>query len=265
MYEGPPAGNERCFLFLLCKGCIMKKLKDFLFIAAMVTVLLTGCGKSGTTSSSGLTITGSVYDISTSPPTALSGVTVTLRRAADNSVLSTSMTGGDGSFALTDAPPSTDMYINVSAPGYVGFNAAIMNTATDVGGMLLWIARTANVQYTVDLITGNSGTTATWSDPFYTARSWFSMDIYNAAQSEVPGVNVTASPASNIFYNNGKNAFFLTGPTVVPMATVTAVMVGGYSTSSGIYDFTLTDTSKARYLKLPLIPGEMTYVSVYPW
>ncbi len=263
MYEGPPAGNERCSLFLLCKGWIMKKLKDFLFIAAMVTVLLTGCGKSGTTSSSGLTITGSVYDISKSPSTALSGVTVTLRKAADNSVLSTSMTGGDGSFTLTDAPPLTDMYINVSAPGYVGFNAAIMNTATDVGGMLLSIAPRANVLYMVNLITGNSGTTATWSDPFYTAKSWFSMDIYNAAQSEVSGVTVTASPAScNIFYNNGSNAFFPTGPTT---ATVAAVMVGGYSTSSGIYDFTLTDTSKTRSLKLPLIPGEMTYVSVYPW
>ncbi len=247
----------------------MKKLKDFLFIAAMVTVLLTGCGKSGTTSSSGLTITGWVYDISKSPAIVLPGVLVTLRSAADNSVLSTSMTGGDGSFTLTNAPPSTDMYINVSAPGYVGFNAAIMNTATDIAGMSLTIAPTKNVLYMVNLITGNSGTTATWSDSFYTSRSWFSMDIYNAnaVPSEVSGVTVTAFPAScNIFYNNGSNAFFPTGPTVAPTATTPAVMVGGYSTSSGIYDFTLTDTTpKTRYLKLPLIPGEMTYVSVYPW
>lgn len=233
--------------------------------AALVSALFAGCG-SGSSSSDGLIVSGWVYDISTPSSVPAAGVTVTLRRADDNSALATATTGGDGSFVISGAPAETDMYLNTSALNHASFNDEIINTAINVQGRGLWTAQASNVLYTVNLIIGNVGTTASWGDPYYAGKGWFTMDIFDSAGAEVPGISVTASPSTPaILYNNGSNVFSPIGPTKTLTASVLTVLVGGYSDTPGIYTFTLSDAITSRSGRLPLVNGEMTYIAVRSW
>lgn len=241
----------------------MKILKTF-FNVGVLTVgfaILAGCGKNETTSPNGLSINGVVYDISSNPASPAYSVTVTLRKAEDSSAIATATTGGDGSFTLGNVPASTDMYINVSKPTYFSFNDEIINISSAMSGRVLYIAAAANVQHTVDLIA--------WNDPSYAGyggQSWFALDVYDVAGNEVSGVTVTpGSPDPTVLYNNGLDVFLPAAPTTVLSSHSSAPQVGGYNSSTGAYTFTLTDSSKSRSVRLPLVPGEMTYVSVYPW
>ncbi len=245
----------------------MKILKTCVFVVvfAAAPVVLGGCGGGGGSSSTGLTISGTAWDLSFSPPVPAAGATVTLRKA-DNSAIAETTTASDGSYTLTNVPASTDVYLNVSKPTYASFNDEIINITTDLADRQLWIASATNVQYTVDLITGNTGTISTWSNPFYTGQSWFTMDIYDASGNEVPGIYVTADPTGpTILYNNGLDVFLPDGPTATLTTHASANLVGGYNPSTGVYTFILTDGSTIKTVKLPLVQGEMTYVAVYPW
>lgn len=241
----------------------MKILKTCVFIAVLAMGLagLAGCGKNVTSPSTGLTITGVVYDISSQYAAPAYNVTVTLRRAEDNSTISTATTGGDGSFILANVPASTDVYINVSKATYASFNDQIINTTADVNGKVLYIAFASNVHNMVDLIA--------WNDPFftgYTGQSWFALDIYDTSGYEVSGVTVTTEPGDpTVLYNNGLDVFLPAGPTTTLSTHSSASQIGGYNFSTGVYTFTLTGPSTAKILKLPLVRGEMTYISVYPW
>ena len=241
----------------------MNDLKACIFVVflAAAAVFSSGCGKNGTTSPNGLSITGVVYDISSNSASPAYSVTVTLRKAEDNSALATTTTGGDGSFTLGNVPASTDVYINVSKPTYFSFNDEIINISSDVSGRVLYIAPAANVQHTVDLIAWNDASYAG-----YGGQSWFALDVYDAAGNEVSGVTVTTgSPDPTVLYNNGLDVFLPAAPTTALSTHSSASQVGGYNSSPGVYMFTLTSSSKSRSLKLPLVLGEMTYVSVYPW
>jgi hypothetical protein len=231
-------------------------------VLPLAAALSLACGGRDAAGPTGLTVAGAVHDISTAAAPPAYGVTVTLRRAADDGAIASAITAGDGSFALQGVPASTDVYLDVSGTGYASFNYPIINTTTDVSGLGLWIALAANVQKTWDLIA--------WNDPppggDYSTRAWFAMDVYDAASQEVPGVTVTVDPADlTVLYNNGIDVFLPDGPTVALSSHSAASLVGGYGTATGVHTFTLSDGSKAKTVKLPLVKGEMTYASIYPW
>ncbi len=241
----------------------MEIFKTHVFIAALAIglAILAGCGKNATSSSTGPKITGVVYDISGQYAAPVYNATVTLRRAEDNGAIMATTTGGDGSFVLVDVPASTDVYINVSKATYASFNDQIINTSSDVIDKVLYIALATNVQHVVDLIA--------WNDPYYTGyadQSWFALDIYDTSGYEVSGVTVTAEAGDPIvLYNNGLDVFLPAGPTTALSTHSSASQIGGYNSFTGVYAFTLTDSSTSKTLKLPLVRGEMTYISVYPW
>ena len=237
----------------------MSSLRALAVLFAVLTAAA-GCGKNGTSAFGGPSISGVVYDISATAAVPAYGATVTLRRADDNGAVATATTGGDGSFTLASVPPSTDVYLNISKPNYAGFNGEIFSIASDVSGSVLYIAQAANVQHVVDLIA--------WNDPSYSGISgqgWFAMDIYDIAGNAVSGVTLTTgSPGPTVLYNNGLDVFLPAAPTTALSMHASAPQAGGYS-AAGAYTFTLTEGSKSRSLRLPLVPGEMTYISVYPW
>ncbi len=230
-------------------------------VLAIAWAISLGCGGGGTSRSTGLSVAGAVYDISTAYASPALGVTVTLRRAADDGTITTAVTAGDGSFVLEDVPASTDVYIDVGKTGYESFNSEVIQTTSSMSAVALYIALAANVQNEMDLIA--------WNDPpngDYSSRSWFVMDIYDSSGQEVPGVTVTVEPADlMVLYNNGTDVFLPGGPTTALSSHSSAGLVGGYGPVTGVHTFTLTDSSKSRTVKLPLVKGEMSYAPVYPW
>jgi hypothetical protein len=226
----------------------------------VAAVLAVGCG-GRESPSAGLTVAGAVYDISTANMSPVLGATVTLRRAQDDAPIAVATTGGDGSFLIQGVPASTDVYLDAGKASYTSFDYGVLNTTTGVSGVPLYIALAANVQHEMDLIA--------WQDPTngdYSSRSWFVMDIYDAGGAEVPGLTVTVDPADvTVLYNNGVDVFLSSGPTTALSSHSAASLVGGYGAATGVHTFTVSDGSRSKALKLPLVHGEMTYASIYPW
>jgi hypothetical protein len=228
-------------------------------VALLAAAFSLACGGG---SSRGLSVAGAVYDASTASSPPVLGATVTLRGAADDGAIATATTRGDGSFVIEGVPASTEVYVDVAKTGYASFNYPVFSTASGVSGMSLWIALAANVQTSWDLIA--------WSDPpqggDYSTRGWLAIDIYDGSGQEVPGVTVAAAPADlTVLYNNGLDVFLPSGPTASLSSHSAASLVGGYGSVAGVHTLTLTDGTKTKTLELPLVKGEMTYASVYPW
>ena len=111
---------------------------------------------------------------------------------------------------------------------------------------------------TADAFYGSVGGTS-WGDAFYTGTSWFCMDIVNSSGSDIPAITVSATPSGpTIKYNNGSDVYSTTAPTV---SSVNQPLVGGYTSSVGVYTLTLTNTT-APTVKFPLVHGEITYTAV---
>jgi len=242
-------------------------MKTSTWIIALVTITsLVGCGGGGgggssnpTTSSGGgtaLTVSGMVFDVSPATAVPVAGVTI---KACNTSgtALTTTTSASDGSYTLTNIPASTDIYIKTSKAGYASFNTQIYNFTSDMSGDL-FILDTNGAKSTADAFYGSAGGTS-WGDAFYTGTSWFCMDIVNNSGSDIPGITVSSTPSGpTIKVNNGSDVYTTTAPTV---SSVNQPLVGGYTSSVGVYTFTLTNTT-APAVKLPLVQGEITYTAV---
>ncbi len=246
----------------------MKRIVTRLLVLGIFVLLtLVGCGGGGDDATpapgTGLTITGMAEDVEAHVPVA--GAAVTLRKAADNSSLATTSTTADGSYTLTNVPSSTDVYINVSKATYASFNTEVINLAANLSGKHLTIVSAANTKTLADQINGSAGG-ASWSDPFYTGKSWFAMSIEPETTTHqwVPGVSVAVAPGGPVIrYKNGSGGFSATGPTVGGQSN--GPLVAGSDASTGIYTFTMTKGSTTHSVKLPLVKGEITYTDIVPW
>jgi len=240
-------------------------MKKSIWIVMILTFLLTtGCGGGGggttspaaSTGGTGLSLSGVVYDVSPETAIPVAGVTV---KACDTSgtTLTTTTSASDGSYELTNVPASTDIYIKTSKAGYASFNTQIYNITSNMSGDLL-ILDTNGAKSTADAFYGSAGGTS-WGDAFYTGTSWFCMDIVNNSGSYIPGITVSATPSGpTIKYNNGSDVYSTTATTV---SSVDEPLVGGYTSSVGVYTLTQTNTT-APAVKFPLVHGEITYTVV---
>ncbi len=258
---------------------VLRKCIMVLALLSMLTVVLAGCSGGGGSNSStsgsggngggggvgggtatGLTITGTVTDVSgTNVPAA--GVLVTLRKA-DHSTIMTTTSASDGTFAFSNVPASTDVYINVSKANYVSFNTPIFTLISNLNlsGHII-IANETVMKGFVDGIYGSAGG-ASWSDPFYQGKGWFGMDLYSSG-NPMPGITVTAAPSGTaIVYNNGSDVFTPMPPTV---GENNSSLVAGYNTTQSVYTFTMTTSSATEYAKMPLVPGEITFYGTESW
>ncbi len=223
-----------------------------------VLSLLATCG---TDDSGSGTISGVVYDVSsTSSGVPLAGATVTLRNTG-NTALSSTTSASDGSYTLVNVPAPTDVYINVSMAGYAGFNTEILSTNNDPAKRLI-IKSAVAAKSEADKFYGSAGG-ASWNDFFYTSKSWFSMDIAGLNYIQLwPGVSVGASPSDVVIvYNNGSDVYTASGATSGTAGSYP--QVGGYGSSGGVYTFTLTMASSVTTVKLPSVPGEITYSAIW--
>ncbi len=119
----------------------MKKIVSRLLLLGMFALFtLVSCGGGGDDSTpapvtspvSGFTINGAVDDTTGTTSVPVAGATVTLRKAADNSSLSTTTTTADGSYMLTNVPASTDVYINANKATYGSMNTQIVNLTSNL-------------------------------------------------------------------------------------------------------------------------------------
>jgi 5-hydroxyisourate hydrolase-like protein (transthyretin family) len=245
----------------------MKKIVTRVLVLGMFVLLtLVGCGGGGDdstpTPATGLTITGVVNDPTGASNVPIAGATVTLRKAADNSSLATTSTAANGSYTLTNVPASTDVYVNTSKASYASMNTEVMNFTANLTGKDVIIVPATLMKGLIDQINGSVGG-ASWSDPFYTGKSWFAMSIRDATRNSVPGVSVAAAPVGPaIVYNNGSDVFSATGPTV---GEIDSPLVAASNASTGIYTFTMTKGSTTHSVKIPLVLGEVAYTEVRPW
>ncbi len=229
-------------------------------IMAIVAVILNACsgGNSRSTGSSDLsTLSGIVSDPTGTFATPVPGATVTLRDTG-NSALSSTITGTNGLYTFANFPRGTDIYIDASKTGYANCNTEILNLTTGVSKDIVLIPATS-AQDAADAFTESAGGTS-WSDAFYAGKSWFAIDVEDENFLSVSGLAVASTPIPAVIkYNDGSDKYTSKAPTV---SSADAPLVAGYGSSSGIYLFTMTSGTNSQSVKLPLVPGEITYIDV---
>jgi len=190
----------------------------------------------------------------------LAGVTIEARSATDDSVLSTTTSGGaNGNFSIA-VMPSQDFYLHanggvVASINYYSINLQIQNETADRSGIQFFMTPTAIVDSVV--ASGAIGSVTLNTDAV------FFLEFIDANDFGVAGISVTSTPTiANIWYDqDGAGTYSLTGPST----TNTTPAVLGYVVNPGAnatYAFSLTGNTSAigidTNLSLRMIPGELS-------
>jgi hypothetical protein len=208
-----------------------------------------GGGNGGGSGSAPITVSGIVFDIS-GVPVALAGATVTLR-AANGASLSSTTSAVDGFYSLV-VPASTRVYVATSKSGYVNCNSRIIAlSASDTHDVILLSPSAAKVA--ADAVFGSVGGSS-WTDAFYSQKSWYGLDFLSRYGNDVPGLDILVTPGdATVAYNNGSDLFSATPPT---KSSNQQPLVGGYSASTGTHAFV---NNFNQVVELPLNNGEVSY------
>jgi hypothetical protein len=229
-----------------------------------LTLVLSNCGGGGGGgggSGAGITISGWVinyagYDVP--------GATVTLKKASDNSSITSTVTASNGTFSVNYGPVAgQEVYLNASAPTYVSSNSEIGIPTSSLSSIEITVVDAADAVSLANLITGHTGTTWT-SDTFYTGKSWVVLDVYNPTWYFISGVTFTTNPAATLLkYNDGSDIFSSTiGPTVGDPSGLNmyAPSAAGYYSAGNSFTVSAAKSGSAtQSSKLPLVPGEIVY------
>ncbi len=228
------------------------RIESILFLIFILTACNGGGGGGGGANNANLiTVSGVVLDASDVSAIPAAGVLVTMRNV-NNTVIASVISAGDGSYSFANVPASTDFYINTSKAGYVNCNSQVFNvTATETIDVM--ILSLASAKQTADAIYGSAGGSS-WSDTFYSGKSWFGLDFVNGSGASASGLTISSAPSNTtIKYNNGADIFSAIPPSAFAQ---NEPLIGGYSASAGLYVFS---PSNGSGIKLPLIKGEVSY------
>ncbi len=214
-----------------------------------------GCGSSGGGGGGGgggdsnVTISGTVENPGNNDLPE-EGVTVSARKASDNSVVASGTTNSQGVYTL-NVPKNIDLYFSLSKSTFATINSAIESYSSDaiVNGGVVPEALAVSILQMYNM----PGVTQ-WSDVANDCT--YALITEDGNENEYIGATITADPSILILYNDGINNFSPGGTTA---GSDGAPDVGGYELgcAGGIYTFTATDVVVLNSVRLPLLPGEL--------
>lgn len=236
-------------------------LSVFKAFALLSLFTLSACGGGG---SGGGTI--SISGILSNPDgVAVSGATVTSRKADGDTVVDTATTSADGSYTVK-APKNEKFYLNSSATTYVPSNTFIVSFADDQTGADIVIIDEANSSTLVNLFDGSADWNAAKSN------AWVALDFYYGDENDGESITATSTPIVNLLYNQCDGTFDL-GPTPSPAcADRMGPMAMGKSSVNENVEFVVSGTGASTAstvnggtmkVEIPLRPGEISYAEVW--